>query len=59
MRLDKVTAVGLRRLSPTYIECITGVLKWKEYSSGIIKPHLLGFASSAEPTAFSLSGSRE
>jgi len=32
MRLDKATAVGLRRLSPTYIECITGILKWKEYS---------------------------
>jgi len=23
--------VGLRRLSPTYIECITGILKWKRY----------------------------
>jgi len=31
MGLDKATAVGLRRLSPTYIEYITGILKWKEY----------------------------
>jgi len=31
MGVNNAGAVGLRRLSPTYIECITGVLKWKEY----------------------------
>jgi len=31
MGFNNAGAVGLRKLNPTYIECITGVLKWKRY----------------------------
>jgi len=31
MEFNNAGAVGLRKLSPTYIEYIAGVLKWKRY----------------------------
>ena len=58
MGFNNAGAVGLRRLSPTYIEYITGVLKWKRYMPKPIVVSQVIFnrlnALATDSTAFSI-----